>query len=178
MTGTSVRIDADLAGRESLKGSERAYSQETGFQRRCQVCSRHTLVTHPQPLQRQGERLSPSPAQPRCKITADHGGGREGNKFLHFLMQVRNEQGSASTKSLLSTKRQGSLRSFQAFKPSITPRALRGADACRHPILQHCPLRAEGHRGSGAAQHSPVPPTGRKSGAAQLAKLRGPPQHQ
>lgn len=75
---------------------------------------------HPQPLQRQGRRLSPSPAQTRCKIRADRGGGRERNKFLRFLMQVRNEQGSASRKTLLSTKRQGSLRSFQAFNLSIT----------------------------------------------------------
>lgn len=78
-------------------------------------------------------------------------------------------------KPLLSTKRQGSLRSSQAFNPSITSGGLRGAGARRHPILQHCPLRAEGHRASGAAQHSPVPPTGQKSAAAQLAKLPGPP---
>lgn len=39
----SVRIDADLAGRESLKGPERGYNQETGFQRCCQVCLRCTL---------------------------------------------------------------------------------------------------------------------------------------
>lgn len=75
---------------------------------------------HPQPLQRQGRRLSPSPAQTRCKIRADRSGRREGNKFLRFLMQVRNEQGSASRKTLLSTKRQGSLRSFQAFNLSVT----------------------------------------------------------
>lgn len=130
---------------------------------------------HPQPLQRQGRRLSPSPAQTRCKIRADRGGGREGNKFLRFLMQVRNKQGSASRKTAVYQET-GQPEVLSGFQPLCHPvGGLCGADACRHPILQHCPLWEEGHRASRTAQHSPVPPTGQKSAAAQLAKLPGPP---
>lgn len=113
VTGTSVRIDADLAGRGSLRGSESAYSQETGPQRRCQVWLRHTL--------RDG---SPAPAHGREGVTqprsaeAQHQSRarpRERNKFLCLLMEGQNKQGSASRKPLLATQGQGSLRSFQGF---------------------------------------------------------------
>lgn len=113
VTGTSVRIDADLAGCGSLRGSESAYSQETGLQRRCQVWLRHTLCDG-----------SPAPADGREDVTwprsaeAQHQSRawpRERNMFLRFLMEGQNKQGSASRKPLVATQGQGSLMSFQGF---------------------------------------------------------------